>query len=323
METFQDIMRRADAIIKNLGNRCLSNAWADEENISRVLALLGDQASKDTYSKEIIWNYLTTFLKAELAATLAGMMTVSQWQKHVTAMVQGNVHPELCAPPGGETALNISKTTTFVLEQYRYGDAVKVEPGDICLDLGACFGDTSIWMAEKGASAVHAFEIDPTNFQTLVQNLGKHEGGRRIVAHQKAVSATSGAVYAVTNSFNPGACQISARRPASGDFSEVECVSLDRFCKEAGIVPTFVKMDIEGAELEAINGGAEVFSKLRPKFAICIYHSRDHRWQIPLRLAELCPDYDFYVKKSHPVFETVFFGRPREGSHRSAAVSAP
>lgn len=91
----------------------------------------------------------------------------------------------------------------------------------------------------------------------------------------------------------------------------IAATSLDDYCREEDIRPDFIKMDIEGAELDAINGAHAVFTQYRPSFAICIYHSLEHRWQVPLRLAGLCPGYDFSVKKSHPVCETVFYGCPR------------
>jgi len=78
------------------------------------------------------------------------------------------------------------------------------------------------------------------------------------------------------------------------------------------IRPNFIKMDIEGAEYATIMGAEKVFRSCRPKFAICIYHSWPDRFRIPLILQSYCPDYEFYLKKSHPKWETVLLGRPKE-----------
>lgn len=104
-------------------------------------------------------------------------MAPQQWQKHVLAMEEANIHSEMAAPPGDVNTLAISKTTAFIMEQYRYGDAVKVEPGDVCLDLGACLGGTAIWVADGGAAAVPAFEMYPGDFQILEQNLARSCAG--------------------------------------------------------------------------------------------------------------------------------------------------
>lgn len=315
MESFKDIVRNTNAIINNLGNCWIKDAWKDEEKIDKVLNILSDQASKKVYAKEILWGFLNTFLKGELAATMAGMMTSNQWKKHVETMYEKQIHPEMEVPEGSEGTLAISKTTTFILEQYRYGDEVKIEPGDVCLDLGACFGDTTLWMKDNGAKSVFAFEIDPINFGALQKNITNNYGEASLFPINKAIGAKDETVYAITNPYNLGACQISYERPSDiGNFREIECVTIDGFCQKNNIIPTFIKMDIEGTELDAINGGINVFSKMRPKFAICIYHTRSHRWEIPLRLAEICQDYNFFVKKSHPVFETVFYGCPKEKS---------
>lgn len=311
METYKDIVKQTEHVVKTLGTRWLKDAWKNEREISEVLALLSDAESRDVYSREIMWCFLATFLKGQLAASMAGMMTQAKWQASVIATVQNNIHPEIEAPESALGTLNYSKTATFTLEQYRYGDKVRPVKGDVCLDLGACFGDTAIWMLEQGAKAVHAFEIDAGNREYLAKTLAKKPEYGRIRVVPSAVTATSGELYLVPNAYNPGASHISRQKPASGRFSTIVATSLDDYCREQDIRPDFIKMDIEGAELDAINGAQAVLANCRPKFAICIYHATEHRWQVPLRLAELCPDYDFYVKKSHPVCETVFYGTPR------------
>ncbi|MDE5879673.1 MAG: FkbM family methyltransferase [Desulfovibrio sp.] len=313
METFNDIVKQTERVVKTLGSRWLKDAWQHEEEIGQVLALLSDAESRDVYSREIMWCFLHTFLKGQLAATMARMMTQATWLASVEETVAKNIHPEIEAPASALGTLTYSKTATFTLGQYRYADKVGVEAGDTCLDLGACLGDTSLWMLDEGASRVHAFEIDPTNREHLARTLAKKPEYGRIEVVPKAVTNTREPLYLLPNAYNPGATCISRQKPAAGQFTTIECTTLDDYCRERAIRPDFIKMDIEGAELDAINGAEAVFTQHRPKFAICIYHSTEHRWQIPLRLAEFCPDYEFYVKKSHPVFETVFYGRPKNG----------
>lgn len=83
--------------------------------------------------------------------------------------------------------------------------------------------------------------------------------------------------------------------------------TIDDFCKSNGILPDFIKMDIEGSELDALKGAKNILIKKRPKLAICLYHKNQDMWEIPLYLKEIVPDYNFYCKKSHPIHEFILF----------------
>ncbi len=60
---------------------------------------------------------------------------------------------------------------------------------------------------------------------------------------------------------------------------------------------TFIKMDIEGAELQAIIGAESQIIKNKPKCAISVYHKPEDIWEIPLKLLEYRPDYKFYLRQ--------------------------
>ncbi|MBI3723931.1 FkbM family methyltransferase [bacterium] len=75
----------------------------------------------------------------------------------------------------------------------------------------------------------------------------------------------------------------------------------------------YIKMDIEGAEPQAIRGAAATISRFRPQLAISIYHEHRHFWEIPLQLFELCPGYRFFLKHYHFIAnETVLYAVPSE-----------
>ena len=187
MDTFKDIVKQTEHVVKTLGTRWLKDAWKNEREIGEVLALLSNAESRDVYSREIMWCFLSTFLKGQLAASMAGMMTQAKWQASIIATVQNNIHPEIEAPASALGTLNYSKTATFTLGQDRYGDKVMPRKGDVCLDLGACYGDTSLWMLDQGAAAVHAFEIDPGTREFLAGTLAKKPEYGRIQVVPKAV----------------------------------------------------------------------------------------------------------------------------------------
>jgi len=60
--------------------------------------------------------------------------------------------------------------------------------------------------------------------------------------------------------------------------------------------PTYLKMDIEGAEVDTLAGASRVIRDHAPVLAICCYHCQDHLWRIPLPIHSLNPDYRFFLR---------------------------
>jgi len=60
--------------------------------------------------------------------------------------------------------------------------------------------------------------------------------------------------------------------------------------------PTFIKLDIEGYEIEALRGARGVIDRAAPVLAVCVYHLQDHLWRIPLLLREWRSDYALFLR---------------------------
>lgn len=59
---------------------------------------------------------------------------------------------------------------------------------------------------------------------------------------------------------------------------------------------TVLKMDIEGAEVQGLNGAKNIIISQKPKLAICLYHTPEHLWEIPLLIHEMRPDYKMIIR---------------------------
>jgi hypothetical protein len=77
--------------------------------------------------------------------------------------------------------------------------------------------------------------------------------------------------------------------------------------------PTFIKMDIEGSELEALWGARRILKEDKPVLAICAYHTADHLWQIPLLIHAIQPEYKLFLRRYRPgTWELVWYAVPPE-----------
>lgn len=190
---------------------------------------------------------------------------------------------------------------TFIFEQYAYKNngetIVGIEDGDVVMDLGACYGDTALYFAEKqgvNQGKVYSFEFTPNNITVFNANVALNPrlmNQIQLVPHP--VSNKSGEkIY--FNDLGPGSRM--AFTPFKGYTEETTTISIDDFVKNNKITKVdFIKMDIEGAELLALEGAVETIKKFKPKLAIAIYHSWDDFVDIPAWIANLNLGYKLYL----------------------------
>ncbi|MBU3176437.1 FkbM family methyltransferase [Clostridium estertheticum] len=89
----------------------------------------------------------------------------------------------------------------------------------------------------------------------------------------------------------------------------IQCVAIDEVLH--GFNPTFIKMDIEGAEVEALKGARNTIIENHPYLAICVYHSLSDIWEIPLLIKSFYKGYKFYLRSYNFMgFETILYAFP-------------
>jgi len=81
---------------------------------------------------------------------------------------------------------------------------------------------------------------------------------------------------------------------------------------------TFIKMNIEGAEIDALDGARRTIRRCLPKLAISAYHRPNDLWRIALLIREISSSYDLFLRQHDGgVIETVLYALPR--GHAPAA----
>lgn len=205
----------------------------------------------------------------------------------------------------------------YIIEQYAFKInneyIVQADAGDVVLDVGGCWGDTSLYFSHKvgDSGKVYSFEFIPNNIEIFDRNINLNPNLKdRITLIKRPVSETSDKTIYYRD-LGPGS-SISAEI-FEDQTGSAQTISIDDFVERENISKIdFIKMDIEGAEPFALRGALNTIKEFRPKLAVAIYHSMDDFVNIPKWLIDLNLNYEFYL--GHYTIhseETILFALPR------------
>jgi FkbM family methyltransferase len=180
----------------------------------------------------------------------------------------------------------------LLLHDYYHGAKISslIAPGDVVFDCGGYVGLFSYWALSQGASRAVIFEPLETNIECIRRNLqAEIEQGRVSIRRQGLWSKDGELRFFVDEHLNG-----SSLLPLSGGGREMRipvetidaamaALKLDRL--------DLIKMDIEGAEREAVLGAGETLRRHHPRLAICTYHRQDDPQMIVKNIFTACPDY--------------------------------
>jgi len=154
----------------------------------------------------------------------------------------------------------------------------KIKEGDCVVDGGAYIGAFSIYIAKllKDNIRVIAFEPDKFNFDKLLKNI-ELNNINNIIAINKGIW-NKNEVLKFDNRKNKGSIMVKcANDEVKGEIMNYEFVKLDDELKKLNINKVdFIKMDVEGAEIEAIEGCKNILKTNNVNLAIASYHIRNN-----------------------------------------------
>jgi FkbM family methyltransferase len=166
-----------------------------------------------------------------------------------------------------------------------------IRPGKdaVLADAGAFDGDTCRRMLEVwggGAKRIHAFEPDPASARNFEAWMAASPNRDRIRFHPIALGSRPGTLrFQGTGALNAASSGLAG--------VEIPCRTLDDVLGDDP--PDFIKMDIEGAELDALKGAIGLLRR-GPSLAICLYHVQDHLWSIPLLVHATMPHHQLHLR---------------------------
>jgi FkbM family methyltransferase len=177
--------------------------------------------------------------------------------------------------------------------QYFPEGIIKLSENEVFVDGGAYTGDTLLAFIRKTKhkySRCYAFEPEPENAAKL-RALAGRQGFRDVTIFGKGLWGKADKLRFAASQGTTGSA-ISG----PGEMS-IEVDTIDGLAPDA----TFIKLDVEGAELEALKGAAETIKRNQPKLAVCLYHKPGDLFDIPMFIKALVPEYRFYLRQHQPV----------------------
>jgi FkbM family methyltransferase len=172
--------------------------------------------------------------------------------------------------------------------QYFEPEICPLGEAEIFVDAGCFIGDTAEEFIRRSAGAyrhIYGFEPDADNLKKARANLARYEN----------VELFHGGLWHMDNryGFMPGAFG-GSKLSEEGELL-VDTYALDAFFADRE-PPTFIKMDIEGAEYQALDGAAALLRDRKPKLAICVYHGIPDMYTLPRRILRFNPDYKMALR---------------------------
>lgn len=176
-------------------------------------------------------------------------------------------------------------------------DLLQIGTEEIVVDLGAYDGDTLVEFLNGTSlqfTKLYAMEPDNKNYRKLKRrlymigsalleayNVGAWDEDTTITFNMRAGRSSTAS----------GGTQRAAR------YQDIKMMKTDTMLH--GQPATYIKIDVEGAEENALRGAAETIANFRPKLNVALYHRNEDMFRLPLLISELNKRYKFYLRH-HP-----------------------
>ena len=152
-----------------------------------------------------------------------------------------------------------------------------VKRGDVVLDVGAHCGTFTDLALRRGASRVIAVEPDPISVESLRRNFAAEIADGRVIVVPEGAWSSDSTMALGRGALNSGSNSVVMRDGGwTGPTINVPLTTIDKMLARLNVEKLdFVKMDIEGAEREAIKGMAQSIERFHPRFMLDSYHRVD------------------------------------------------
>ena len=278
------------------------------ENFNIFYDMLKDNISKKFFKKAIIYRYMLAFYPEAFGNIKNSMHLVFKYSivnifylifKRILFIIQRFKYP-----------LEIEVFITFYifgLKQYNIKNIFEVKNDAVVFDIGAFKGDTAYFFSKKcsNKARIYAFEPDENNYKVLLKIKDKYKLNN-VIASNILFSNSEAEINFLPMDLNRQAVKMKS-------------TTIDKFVEENNIEKIdYIKMDVEGAEKNILEGAIKTIKKFKPSLAIAIYHGgklfMEDFYNIPIFIKNVInEDYEYYIRTFHPAgLETILFCKPKD-----------
>ena len=189
--------------------------------------------------------------------------------------------------------------TNNTKEQYFDKDLIEKKDNIVFIDGGSYVGDTIPQIIDYFPNYKKIYCFEPSELHI---NIAKRDFGN----NPKIEFINCGLGKQIVQKKTPS----SKQNNCAHDYQAVNINTIDNLIKEK---VDFIKLDIEGAEQDAIDGAQNSIKKYKPILAICIYHKAHDWYKIPQKILKIYPKYDIYLRHyMEGIYETVLYFIPKK-----------
>ena len=160
------------------------------------------------------------------------------------------------------------------------------------IDAGGFIGDSALVLSSYTEKKIYSFEAIPANLQKMQKTIELNSLSNVIPVNKALYSKKTELEFNICDS---ASSSVKLETIPEGEKVKVQAIALDEFVKEHNLDVGLIKVDLEGAEQEFLQGALNTIKEQKPTLLFSIYHKPEDFFEIKPILESLNLGYKFRI----------------------------